>query len=54
MHDNARQQGDVLKPGDSMKPFTPAPLKANVGLPVLESLDIRLGTIEQVDDVAAS
>jgi methionine--tRNA ligase beta chain len=34
--------------------FTPAPVKPAVPLSVLESLDIRLGTITAVDDVAGS
>ena len=35
-------------------PFTPAPVKPTVPLSVLESLDIRPGTIAAVDDVAGS
>jgi len=37
-----------------MNPFTPAPVKPPVALSVLESLDIRLGTIRAVDDVPGS
>jgi methionine--tRNA ligase beta chain len=34
--------------------FTPAAVKPAVPISVLESLDIRIGTIQAVDDVAAS
>ena len=34
--------------------MTPAPIKAIVGIEVLESLDIRVGTITSVEDVPAS
>jgi tRNA-binding protein len=34
--------------------FTPAPVKPTVGIAVLESLDIRVGTIQAVDDIAGS
>jgi tRNA-binding protein len=34
--------------------FTPAPVKALVPFSVLESIDIRLGRIEAVEDVPAS
>jgi len=34
--------------------FTPAPLKETVTLDVLERLDVRVGTIESVEDVAGS
>src|SRR5438132_13859204 len=37
-----------------MSPFIPAPVKPNVAFSVLESLDIRLGTITAVQDVAGS
>jgi len=35
-------------------PFTPAPVKAIVSRELLEQLDIRVGTIERVEDVANS
>jgi tRNA-binding protein len=34
--------------------FTPAPIKPAVSPDVLDSIDIRVGTIERVDDVAKS
>ena len=34
--------------------FTPAPLKPTVTASVLDSIDIRVGTIQAVDDVATS
>ena len=34
--------------------FTPAPIKPAVDVAVLESLDVRVGTIQAVDDVPAS
>ena len=34
--------------------FTPAAVKTTVPISVLESIDIRVGTIQAVDDVAAS
>jgi tRNA-binding protein len=34
--------------------FTPAPLKETVTVDVLERLDVRVGTIESVEDVAGS
>jgi len=34
--------------------FKPAPVKAIVGIEVLESLDIRVGTIERVEEVPRS
>jgi tRNA-binding protein len=34
--------------------MTPAPLKAPVPLSVVESIDIRVGTIQRVDEVAGS
>jgi tRNA-binding protein len=37
-----------------MGEFTPAPIKAIVGMEVLEALDIRVGTIERVEDVPRS
>jgi tRNA-binding protein len=37
-----------------MAEFTPAPIKAIVGMKTLEALDIRVGTIERVEDVARS
>jgi tRNA-binding protein len=35
-------------------PFAPAPVKPTVAFSVLDAVDIRLGTIERVDDVPAS
>ena len=37
-----------------MAEFKPAPVKATVGAAALEALDIRIGTIEHVEDVARS
>jgi tRNA-binding protein len=34
--------------------FTPAPIKPTVGVTALEALDIRVGTIQAVEDVAGS
>jgi tRNA-binding protein len=34
--------------------FTPAPIKPTVGATALEALDIRVGTIQAVEDVAGS
>ena len=36
------------------KVFTPAPIKPVISLEVLESIDVRVGTIERVEDVANS
>jgi len=38
----------------SMNPFQPGPIKPHVTLTALDALDIRVGTIVAVDDVAAS
>ena len=37
-----------------MSDFTPAPLKTIVGIAAVEALDIRVGTIERVEDVVCS
>jgi methionine--tRNA ligase beta chain len=37
-----------------MVEFRPAPIKTTVGAAALEALDIRIGTIERVEDVARS
>jgi tRNA-binding protein len=37
-----------------MSEFTPAPMKAIVGIEALEALDIRVGTIERVDEIPGS
>ena len=37
-----------------MMDFTPTPVKATVTLAALEALDIRVGTIERVEEVARS
>lgn len=37
-----------------MSEFTPAPLKPVVGIAAFEALDIRIGTIERVEDVPRS
>jgi tRNA-binding protein len=37
-----------------MSAFTPAPVKAQIPFSVLESIDMRLGTIQRVDDVRGS
>jgi len=37
-----------------MGEFTPAPIKPIIALAALETLDIRVGTIERVEDVARS
>lgn len=34
--------------------FSPAPVKPVIPIATLESIDVRLGTIQRVDDVAAS
>ena len=34
--------------------FTPAPIKPTVGIAALEALDIRVGTIQAVEEVAGS
>jgi tRNA-binding protein len=36
------------------KSFAPAPLKANIAFDVVEQLDVRVGTIESVDEVRGS
>jgi tRNA-binding protein len=37
-----------------MSEFSPAPIKAIVGMEAFEALDIRVGTIERVEDVPRS
>ena len=37
-----------------MKPTGPAPIKAAISLDVLETVDVRVGTIERVDEVRGS
>jgi tRNA-binding protein len=37
-----------------MSEFTPAPVKAVVGIEALETLDIRVGTIERVGEIPGS
>jgi tRNA-binding protein len=37
-----------------MKPFAPAPIKPSITLEALERIDVRVGTIERVDDVSGS
>jgi methionine--tRNA ligase beta chain len=37
-----------------MAEFTPAPIKPTVAAAVIDSIDVRLGTIQAVDDVAGS
>jgi tRNA-binding protein len=37
-----------------MSTFTPAPIKPTVSFAAIDSLDVRLGTIQAVDDVAGS
>jgi tRNA-binding protein len=37
-----------------MSEFTPAPVKAGVGIEALEALDIRVGTIERVEEIPGS
>jgi tRNA-binding protein len=37
-----------------MSEFTPAPVKAVVGIETLEALDIRVGTIDRVEEVPGS
>jgi tRNA-binding protein len=37
-----------------MSDFTPAPLKPTIDYKILESIDIRVGTIRAVEDVPAS
>ena len=37
-----------------MEPLTPAPIKPVIRIDVLDQIDIRVGTIERVDDVKGS
>src|SRR5947199_6855173 len=37
-----------------MKPVNPAPIKPAISLDVLETIDVRVGTIERIDEVNAS
>ena len=37
-----------------MSEFAPAPIKPVVGIAALEALDVRVGTIERVEDVSRS
>ena len=37
-----------------MAEFTPAPIKPTVGITALEALDIRVGTIERVEEIPRS
>ena len=37
-----------------MADFTPAPVKPNVTIAALEALDIRVGTIERVEEIPSS
>jgi methionine--tRNA ligase beta chain len=37
-----------------MEPLTPAPIKPVIRIDVLDQIDIRVGTIESVDDVKGS
>ena len=37
-----------------MSEFTPAPVKPVVGIEALEALDIRVGTIERVEEIRSS
>jgi len=37
-----------------MSEFTPAPVKPVVGIEALEALDIRVGTIERVEEIPGS
>src|SRR6202021_2835113 len=37
-----------------MSEFTPAPVKAIVGIEALEALDLRVGTIERVEEIPSS
>jgi methionine--tRNA ligase beta chain len=37
-----------------MSDFLPAPLKPSVGIEALDALDIRVGTIERVDEIPRS
>lgn len=37
-----------------MDPIKPSPIKPTIGLDVLESIDVRVGTIEEVEDVEKS
>src|SRR5260370_30836155 len=38
----------------NMREFTPAPIKPVVGVAVLDALDIRVGTIERVEEIPRS
>jgi len=37
-----------------MGPFMPAPVKPSIAISVLEAIDVRVGTIRAIDDVAGS
>ena len=37
-----------------MDPFMPAPVKPSIALSVLDTIDVRVGTIRAIDDVAGS
>jgi tRNA-binding protein len=37
-----------------MPDFTPAPVKPNVAIDAFEALDIRVGTIERVEEIRRS
>ena len=37
-----------------MADFAPAPIKPTVGIAALEALDVRVGTIERVEEIARS
>ena len=43
-----------LSPSGARSPMTPAPLKPTITVAQLEAIDIRVGTIQRVDDVAGS
>jgi tRNA-binding protein len=37
-----------------MPPFMPTPIKPSIALAMLDAIDVRVGTIQAVDDVAGS
>jgi tRNA-binding protein len=37
-----------------MKPITPAPVKPTISLDIFDKVDVRVGTIERVDDIPKS
>ena len=44
----------IVIEGDTVNAISPAPIKDTIDFATLESIDIRVGTIERVDDVEGS